>query len=83
MLNTQIHNPSSQEVKRESETATEVAAQKTVESHNEVQKVVKAREYPRNTSSKASDAHNVSETKKIETNKAASKKSEATEKHDI
>ena len=45
--------PRSTKVKRESETTTEVAAQKTVESHYEVQKVVKAREYPRSTSSKA------------------------------
>ena len=52
MLNKQIHNPSSQEVnKRESETTTEVAAQKTVEQHNEVQEVAEAREKPRSTSS--------------------------------
>ena len=43
----------STEVERESETTTEIAAQATVESHNEGQKVVKAREYPRSTSSKA------------------------------
>ena len=53
ILDTQIHNPSSSEVKRERETTTEVAAQKAVESQNEVQKVVEAREYPRSTSSKA------------------------------
>ena len=44
---------SSSEVKRESETTTEVAVQKIVESQNEVQKIVKAREYARSTSSKA------------------------------
>ena len=53
MLNTQIHNQSSSEDKRESETTTEVAVQKIVESQNEVQKIVKAREYPRSTRSKA------------------------------
>ena len=49
-INTQIHNPSSSEVKRKSEATTKVAAQKTVESHNEIQKVVKARDNPRSTS---------------------------------
>ena len=53
ILDTQIHNPSSSEVKRERETTTEVAAQKAVESQNEVQKVVEEREYLRSTSSKA------------------------------
>ena len=40
------------DVQPKSETTIEVAAQKTVESHNEIQKVVKARDYPRSTSSK-------------------------------
>ena len=53
ILDKQIHNPSSSEVKRERETTTEVAAQKAVESQNEVQKVVEEREYLRSTSSKA------------------------------
>ena len=65
ILITQVHNPSSSEVKRESETTTEVATQKTVES--EVQKIAEAREYTRSTSNKANDAHNVGEMKKIET----------------
>ena len=52
ILNTQIHNPSTSDVKRDSWTTTGVAAQKGVESHNEVQKVLK-RESQRITSSKA------------------------------
>ena len=39
ILNKQIHIPSPSEVRRESET-TEVAAQKTVGKHNDVQRVV-------------------------------------------
>ena len=54
VLDTQIHNPrSSEKLKRESETTTEVAAQKTIESHNEVQKVVKGERVSRSASSKA------------------------------
>ena len=70
MLNTQIHNPSSSEVESESKTPTEVAAQKKVESHNEVQKVVKARVSQKH-QQQGNDAHNVGETKQIETDKAA------------
>ena len=82
ILNTQIHIPSSSEVKRESETTTEVAAQKAVESHNEVQKVVQARVSQKH-QQQDNYSHNVSETKKIETHKAAGKKPEATERHEI
>ena len=84
MLDTQIHNPrSSEKLKRESETTTEVAAQKTIESHNEVQKVVNGERVSQKRQQQGNDAHNVSETKKIDTCTAASKKSEATEKHEI
>ena len=74
ILNTQIHKPRFTDVKRESESTTEVAAQKAVESHNEVQKVVKVREYPRSTSSKAMMPTLWARRRK--TYKAASKKSE-------
>ena len=86
MLHKQIRNPSSSKVKLESETTTEVAAQKKVEEHNEVQKVVEAREYlrsTRSTSRKDNDSHCVSGMKKIETYTTASKKSEDAEKHEI
>ena len=55
ILNAQIRNPSSSEVKheRERETTTEVAAQKAVDAHNEVQKVVKGYS-PRSTRSTSS-----------------------------
>ena len=72
ILNTQIHNPSTSDVKRDSWTTTEVAAQKAVESHNEVQKVVKR--VSQNHQQQGNEAHSVAETKKT-----ASKKSEATE----
>ena len=67
------------------ETTTQVAAQKTVEAHNEVQKVVKGilSQKHQKHQQQDNDSHNVSEMKKIETYKAASKKSEATEKHEI
>ena len=71
-LNTQIHKPRSTEVERESETTTEVAAQKTVES-----RVSQKHQQQDN------DSHNVIETKKIEIYKAACKKSETTEKQEI
>ena len=75
--NSQIRNPSASEVKHESET--EVAAQKAVEAHNEVQKVAKGY-FPRSTSSKTTIPTML---KKIETYKTASKKSEAAGKHEI
>ena len=75
ILNTQIHKPRSTDVKRESETTTDVAAQKAVESHNEVQKQKHQQQ--------DNDSHNVSETTKIETYKNVSKKSEATEEREI
>ena len=72
-LNTQIHKPRSSEVERESETTTEVAAQKAVEG-------CKGERESQKHQQQGNDAHNVDGTKKkIETCKAASKKSEATE----
>ena len=48
--------------------------QKTAESHNEVQDVVKGERVAQKHQQQGNDAHNVGETKKIETYKAASKK---------
>ena len=76
-LNTQIHKPRSTEVERESETTTEVAAQKAVEG-------CKGERVSKKHQQQGNDAHNMDGTKKkIETCEAASTKSEATEKHEI
>ena len=85
MLNAQIRNPSSSEVKRESETTSEVAAQKAVEEHNEVQKSCKgilSHKHQKH-QQQDTDSHNVSEMRKIETYTTASKKSEDAEKQEI
>ena len=74
ILNTEIQNPSSSEVVRETETTTEVAAQKTAKVTNLSSEDRKGRVSQKH-QQLGNDAHNVSETKKIETYKAASKKS--------
>ena len=67
---------------------TEDEAQKTVEAHNEVQKVVQGilsqkHQKHQKHQQQDNDSHNVSDMKKIETYWVASKKSEATEKREI
>ena len=70
------------EAERAIETTEEIEAQKTTESHNEVQKVSENEIVPQKHWNQANDTHNVAEAKKTETNTVAAdetgKKSVAT-----